>query len=144
MAAHYTVFVCIVNHCLNSAEHFFLIIIIAVLFVKEEAENSDIFSLKDFCNFNRILKCFKMRFKIVLDIDFSVSRANRGNLHALIVNYFFDLFGLINSHIVDVKLLAETAKLHFGNAVLLACCNLTFYRTFTGFVAESGKNKMCH
>ena len=76
MAAHYAVFVCIVNHCLNSADHFFLIFIISVLFIKEEAENSDIFRFKDFCNLDCILERFKMGFKIVLDIDFAVSRAD--------------------------------------------------------------------
>ena len=77
-----------------------------------------------------------MRFKIVLDIDLTVSGADRRNLHSLIVDNFLNFFCLLNSHIVDVKLFAEAAKLHFGNAVCFACSNLTGYALLAGFITE--------
>ena len=111
VTADYTVFACIVRHFLHTADYLGSVVLIAVPLVKEEAEYTDIFCAQDFRHLYGVFKGFKMRLKILRYFYFTVRRAYGGHLHALTVDYFFHLTGLLNREIIYIFILAEATKL---------------------------------
>ena len=111
---------------------------------KIEAEQADIGRSKNIRHLHRALECFKMGGKVVFDVDLAVAGADGADAHAAVIKLAFHLPGLRCSKGVDVQRLAEVAQLHVGDAVCSARGDLAGKGRFAAFVAERGKDKVCH